>query len=128
METRAWLFAFGLIVSGQGLAYGAGDGVLSMAVCQGHVEAPAQCRWIAGKMSIFNGTPAVRIHQRGSKKVYAVGPSEHELMPDELKSKLTLDNEIEADFRVCPIYKFQKNGLREVCVDDMKNLRVIKQP
>ena len=128
MEVRPLLLVLGLMVCSQAMAYGTDDAGSMMAVCQGHVEVPAQCHWIAGKMSIFNGTPAVRIFQKRSKRVYAVGPSEHELMPEELKSKLTLDNAIEANFRICPIYKAQKNGLREVCVDDVKNLRVINQP
>ncbi|WLI89335.1 hypothetical protein Q4S45_22015 [Massilia sp. R2A-15] len=90
------------------------------AICKGRIEYQQQCTWIDGTISIYNGTPAVRIYQRGSKRVYAVGPSEQELMPADLKSKLTVDNEIDAKFRVCPLNKKNQRGLKVVCLDEAK--------
>ncbi len=127
MATKPWLFSLSLLMAGQAFAFGQGGTAPNMAVCQGKVEAPAQCHWVAGAISIFDGTPAVRIRERRSAKTYAVGPSEHELMPDDLKSRLTVSNTIEGDFRICPIEKVQKYGLREVCVDDSSGLRVINR-
>lgn len=89
-------------------------------ICKGRIESQQQCKWIDGTISIYNGTPAVRIHQRGSKRVYAVGPSEQELMPAGLKSKLTVDNAIDAKFRVCPMSKKDQRGLKVVCIDEAK--------
>jgi hypothetical protein len=88
-------------------------------ICKGKTEYQQQCKWIDGTISIYNGTPSVRIHQRGSKRVYAVGPSEQELMPSDLKSKLTVDNAIDAKFRVCPLRK-KNQGLKVVCIDEAK--------
>ncbi|GLQ95789.1 hypothetical protein GCM10007863_02070 [Dyella mobilis] len=112
-----------LLLAGPQAAFAADEGV-----CTGRVEAPQQCRWMAGRVQVGNGTPAIRITQQGGHRVYAVGPSEHEWMPDNLRSRLTLDNAVQADFRICPIHRSQPNGLREVCVDEVKHLKVIDHP
>ena len=98
------------------------------AVCRGKVASLQQCHWIDGTVSIYNGTPSVRIRQHASKTVYAVGPAEQEWMPSDLKSKLTVDNAIDARFRICPISKHKQQGLKVVCVDDVKIRKVTQNP
>jgi hypothetical protein len=75
-------------VSVQAWADGTPD-TAAKGACGGHIASPAHCHWIDGTMSIYNGTPSVRIHQQGGKQVYGVGPSEDEWMPDSLKGQLT---------------------------------------
>jgi hypothetical protein len=129
MKAKRFAFCIGLVfVAGQGSAGESAASTAEKAVCTGKVEMPRQCHWIAGQMAIFNGTPAIRITQQGSHQVYAVEPSEHEWMPASLKSSLTRDNTVQADFRICPIDKSQPHGLREVCVDEVKHVKVIGQP
>lgn len=80
-------------------------------------------------MSIYNGTPPVRIVQRhGKRVVYAVGPSEHELMPAELKSRLTVDNAVDAAFRICPFARRAERGMPRVCVDAVRHVKVVANP
>lgn len=93
-------------------------------ICQAKVESVQQCHWIDGTIAIYNGTPAIRIRQRGSKRIYAVGPAEQEWMPSELKSQLTVDNAIDARFRICPIRKEKQKGLSVVCVDKAKIVNI----
>ena len=93
-------------------------------ICQAKIESVQRCHWIEGSMAIYNGTPSIRIRQRGSKRMYAVGPAEQEWMPSELKSKLTVDNAIDARFRICPIYKEKQKGLSLVCVDKAKIVNI----
>lgn len=120
MANRFWLLVPLLLSAVSAFADAQEAPDANRAVCKGRVEYAQQCKWIEGTISIYNGTPAVRIHQRGSNRVYAVGPSEQELMPSDLKSKLTVDNEIDARFRVCPVSKKNQKGLRVVCVDEAK--------
>lgn len=93
-------------------------------VCGGHVPAPAHCEWVAGTLSVYNGTPAVRIKVHGRRKTYGVGPSEDEWMPAGLKGALTPDNAIEGRFRVCTMPDAPPRGLPMVCVDDAKVSKV----
>lgn len=93
-------------------------------ICQAKVESMQRCHWIDGTIAIYNGTPSIRIRQRASKKIYAVGPAEQEWMPSELKSKLTVDNTIDARFRICPISKERQKGLSVVCVDRSKIVKI----
>ena len=117
-----------MITMNQAVANGPETGGDNKAVCKGRIEAPRQCRWIEGTVSIYNGTPSVRIRQRGSRRVYAVGPAEQEWMPAELKSKLTVDNGIAGHFKVCPISEKPQKGLRAFCIDEAKISRIIDHP
>jgi hypothetical protein len=120
MRNKAWLVALLPLAAGSGLAEEPGAAERSSGVCEGQVEAPQQCQWIDGTVSISNGTPAVRIRQRGSQRVYAVGPSEQELMPADLRAKLTLDNAVDGRLRICPLKRHQPRGLRVVCIDEAR--------
>ena len=120
MANKSWLFAPLLLAVGGVFADGQEAQSPNSEICKGRVESSQQCHWIDGTVSIYNGTPSVRIHQRGSKRVYAVGPSEQELMPSDLKSKLTVDNAIDAKLRICPMNKQKQKGLRVVCIDEAK--------
>jgi hypothetical protein len=124
MANKTWLLALLLLFTGSAFADGQDVQNANRGVCKGHVEEPQQCRWIDGSVAIHNGTPSVRIRQHGSKRTYAVGPSEQELMPLELKSKLTISNTIDAKLKICPLTKQKQAGFRTVCIDEAKILKV----
>lgn len=113
-----------LLVTGGAMAHGHEATLREQGICEAKVESMQRCHWIDGTIAIYNGTPAIRIRQRGSKRIYAVGPAEDEWMPSELKSQLTVDNAIDARFRICPIRKEKQKGLSVVCVDQAKVVKV----
>jgi hypothetical protein len=116
-----------ILIAGQVMADGTEGIEPNNEICKGKVESLEQCRWIEGTVSIYNGTPSIRIRQHGSQHLYAVGPAEHEWMPADLRSKLTVDNAIEADIKICPIGGGQQRGLPVVCIDEshIKRIRAI---
>jgi hypothetical protein len=128
MASRSWFFLTALLAAGRALGNGQELIDTNKEVCKGRVESSRQCRWIHGTVAIYNGTPAIRIRQQRSKNIYAVGPSEEELMPAELKLRLTIDNAIEAQFKICPIDKMKKKGLPVVCIDEVKIRNIIDNP
>lgn len=85
-------------------------------VCGASSATAKQCYWINGTISIYNGTPSIRIKQPGKRKTYAVGPAEQEQMPVKLKSTLTLDNSITGKFLICPLPVSKPRGFEMVCV------------
>jgi hypothetical protein len=80
----------------------------------------SRCRWIDGTLEVYNGTPPIRIRQRGSRRVYGVGPAEREWMPDDLRARLTPENSVSARLRICPIHDRLAHGLAEVCIDQAR--------
>jgi hypothetical protein len=127
MVNKAYLLVCLLLVIGSTLANGQ-QSEQEKGICQGKVESMLRCHWIDGSVAIYNGTPSIRIHQLRSKRVYAVGPAEQELIPSELKSKLTLNNAIDGKFRICPFVSGKQKGLRSVCVDEVKILKITDNP
>lgn len=125
MALRSWLL-LSLALAAPAFAADPADGAgeSDTGVCVRKMPAPPQCRWIEGTLSIYNGTPPIRIRQRGRKTIYAVGPAEQEWMPGSLRSKLTLDNEVQARLKICPMPDGPHRGLREVCVDEAQDVRV----
>lgn len=128
MANKVWLLIPLLLIANQSMADGHDVINSEKGICRGKVESLQQCHWINGTVSIYNGTPSIRIRQHKSKKVYAVGPAEQEWMPDELKSKLTVDNKIDAHLKICPISKDNPKSLPIVCIDESKVRRVIENP
>ena len=113
-----------LLVAGSAMATAREATPPDQGICQAKVESVKRCHWIDGTIAIYNGTPAIRIRQRGSKRIYAVGPAEQEWMPSELKSQLTVDNAIDARFRICPIREEKQKGFGVVCVDKAKIVKI----
>ncbi len=101
---------------GQALADGVNLSRKTSDVCGASSAAAKQCHWINGTISIYNGTPSIRIKLHGKRKIYAVGPAEQEQMPVKLKSTLTLDNSITGKFLICPLPVSKPQGFEMVCV------------
>jgi hypothetical protein len=93
-------------------------------------ERPAygRCHWIKGTVSIYNGTPSIRIKLHENRKLYAVGPAEQEQMPVKLKAKLTLDNSITGKFLICPLPVSKPRGFEMVCVQKAILQRINNRP
>ena len=52
--------------------------------CKGNPDLCGECKTIRGRLSLYNGTPPLRIWVVGTKRLLGVVPSESEIMPDEL--------------------------------------------
>lgn len=128
MAIKVWLLAPLLFAAGGVFADGQETRSQDREVCKERAESLGRCHWINGTISIYNGTPSVRIRQHGSKHMYAVGPSENEWMPSDLKAKLTIDNAIDAKLKICPFRAQNQRGLRVVCIDEAKILKISENP
>jgi hypothetical protein len=96
---------------------------------KGCKENPAvvdKCFTIHGRLSIYNGTPGVRIWQVGTKRMFGVVPSEDEIMPAPIKKHISPDSRIFGDFLICPFTKEKVGVMRYVCIDSANNLIVEK--
>jgi hypothetical protein len=92
-------------------------------VCQRHMSPPPRCRWVTGTVAIFDAAPAIRLRQRGVRRLSAIGPPDQEWMPDNLRAALGVDNAVEGRLKICPIGRARDAGLRMLCVDEARALR-----
>jgi hypothetical protein len=90
-----------------------------------------ECFNVHGRLSVYNGTPSIRLWPMGTKRLLAVidpndvsnapGPT---VLPVDIKSKLDWDKNVFGDFRVCPLTRPQSGRMQTVCIESGKNLIV----
>jgi hypothetical protein len=73
-------------------------------------------------VSVYNGTPAVRIAAKGTKRLLGVLPSENEIMPAAMKEQISPDRRVFAEMEVCPLSKRKRGQMQFVCVESAKNV------
>ncbi len=94
--------------------------------CKGNHDVVGECKTIHGRLSVYNGTPSLRIWVVGTKRLLGVVPSESEIMPDKLLNifKQNIAARVFADFEVCP-FSIEKEGhMQSVCIESFSNVRV----
>jgi hypothetical protein len=99
--------------------------------CRNRPDVVAKCFRVHGRLSVYNGTPSIRLAPSGSKRLLGIidpndtsnapGPS---VLPEEIKSKLDWDKNVFGDFLVCPLTRSQPGKMQTVCIESGKNLVV----
>jgi len=90
-----------------------------------------KCFNVHGRLSVYNGTPSIRLWPMGTKRLLGVidpndvsnapGPT---ILPVDIKSKLDWDKDVIGDFMVCPLTRPQSGRMQTVCIASGKNLTV----
>ena len=93
-------------------------------ICKGNKGIVDDCYTIRGRLSLYNGTPSMRIWKVGTKRILAVIPSEDEIIPNNLKKQIGMGKQIYGDFVVCPFEKEKEGHMQSVCVESAKNMRI----
>ena len=99
--------------------------------CRNRPDVVGKCFRVHGRLSVYNGTPSIRLAPSGSKRLLGIidpndtssapGPS---VLPEEIKSKLDWDKNVFGDFLVCPLTRSQPGKMQTVCIESGKNLVV----
>lgn len=95
--------------------------------CKTNPALVGECFSVRGRVSVYNGTPAVRIAPVDSKRLLGVIPSENEIMPSKLKEQLSSDQDVYADLLVCPFSKQTPKQMQFVCIESAENIKVRKR-
>lgn len=86
------------------------------------------CYQVRGRLSYYNGTPSTRIWIVGTHRMLSV-PSEDSELPPNVKSLLKgFDDNIFADFTVCPLTKERRGEMRDVFVKSAIHVVDRRQP
>jgi len=99
--------------------------------CRSRPDVVGKCSQVHGRLSVYNGTPSIRLWPSGSKRLLGIidpndtsnapGPS---VLPEEIRSKLNWDKNVFGDFLVCPLTRSQPGRMQTVCIESGKNLIV----
>ena len=100
--------------------------------CHEHPRLTGKCFSVHGRLSVYNGAPAVRIRRIGTRRVLGVSEQRFNLpgyrnLPESLAHELNGDNEILGDFLVCPFTRPKPREMQLVCIESAKNVAVQKR-
>ena len=101
--------------------------------CRARSDVVGKCFTVHGRLSVYNGTPSIRLWPMGSKRLLGVidpqdpsnapGPS---VLAAPVKQKLDWDKDVFGDFLVCPLTRSKPGRMQTICIESGKNLRVIQ--
>ncbi len=85
--------------------------------CKDYPHLAGPCFTVHGRMRYYNGWPVIRIWKIGTNRVLGVAEIEGYChLPRELEQLLDSNQEIFADFVVCPLTKPKPGVMQQVCV------------
>jgi hypothetical protein len=99
--------------------------------CSKHPKLVGKCFMVHGKLSVYNGAPALRIWKIGTKRMLGVSEQRFALpgysnVPEDVRSQIDQDKALFGDYLVCPFTRSKPNEMQMVCIEKVKNLVVKK--
>jgi hypothetical protein len=97
--------------------------------CRAHPQLVGKCFTVRGRLSTYNGNPAVRLWRIGTKQVLGVSDQRFSVpgyrnIPEDLAKQLDGENMIIGDFLVCPFTRPKPAEMQLMCIESAKNLVV----
>lgn len=100
--------------------------------CREHPQLAGTCFSIHGRLSTYNGNPAVRLLNLHSRRMLGVSDQRFSLpgyrnIPADLVQRLDGENDIYGDFLVCPFTRPRPREMQLMCIESAKNIVVKKR-
>jgi len=100
--------------------------------CREHPQLIGKCFNVHGRLSTYNGNPAVRLWRIGTKRVLGVSDQRFSVpgyrnIPEDLAKQLDGENMIIGDFLVCPFTRARPREMQLMCIESAKNVVVNKR-
>lgn len=100
--------------------------------CREHPRLIGNCFTVRGRLSIYNGSPALRLWRVGTRRMFGISEQRFSVagyrnVPDYIESQTNQDVAIFGDFLVCPFTRSQPGAMQLVCIEAGKNLLVRRQ-
>jgi hypothetical protein len=97
--------------------------------CREHPQLIGKCFNVHGRLSTYNGNPAVRLWRIGTKRILGVSDQRFSVpgyrnIPEDLSNQLNGKNEILGDFLVCPFTRPKPGEMQLMCIESVKNVVV----
>jgi hypothetical protein len=100
--------------------------------CRAHPLLSGRCFTVHGRLSIYNGTPALRLWKVGTRRMLGISEQRFAVegyrnVPLYIESQVSPDVALFGDFLVCPFTPSQPRKMQLVCIETGKNLVVRKR-
>jgi hypothetical protein len=100
--------------------------------CRAHPQLVGKCFTVHGRLSAYNGAPALRIWKIGTKRMLGVSEQRfaapgYRNVPETVQSQINQDVDLFGDFLVCPFTRARAGEMQMVCIEEGKNLKVQKR-
>lgn len=100
--------------------------------CHEHPKLVGKCFTVHGRLSVFNGAPALRIWKVGTKRILGVSEQRYidsgiRNVPEELEKQINQDAELFGDYTICPFTRSRPGVMQLVCIDSARNISVRKR-
>ncbi len=100
--------------------------------CSEHPQLIGKCFNVRGRLSVYNGAPAVRLWRIGTRRVMGISEQRFSLpgyrnLPEDLMKQLNEENEIFGDFLICPFTPVKPREMQLVCIESAKDVVVKKR-
>jgi hypothetical protein len=101
--------------------------------CREHPQLVGSCFKVRGRLSVYNGAPALRIWKVGTRRMLGVSEQRfaepgYTNIPDSIRQQLNEETVLFGDFMVCPFTRSKPGEMQLVCVEEGRNLVAHKQP
>lgn len=100
--------------------------------CREHPSLVGRCFNVNGRLSVYNGAPALRIRKVGTRRMLGISEQRflvdgYRNIPEHIENQINQDVDIFADFLVCPFTRSKPGEMQLVCIEAAKNLVVRKR-
>src|SRR6266478_9992385 len=100
--------------------------------CRQHPQLIGKCFVVRGRLSVYNGAPAVRLWRIGTRRVFGISEQRFKVpgyrnLPEDLMKQLNEENEIFGDFLICPFTPVKPREMQLVCIESAKDVVVKKR-
>jgi len=95
---------------------------LEGAECKGNKRVVGQCFSFHGRLACYNGNPTARIWRIGTHRILGIHDDENPIVPTNISRFVNFDNQIYADFLVCPFDEEKSGRMQIVCVESATNV------
>jgi hypothetical protein len=100
--------------------------------CRTHPQLIGRCFNVRGRLSVYNGAPALRIWKAGTRRMFGISEQRFSVagyrnVPENIESQINQDVDIFGDFLVCPFTRPKPGEMQLVCVERAKNLAARKR-
>jgi hypothetical protein len=97
--------------------------------CREHPKLVGSCFKVHGRLSVYNGAPALRLFNLGTKRVLGISEQRFAVagfrnVPEEIKSDIDQDKNLFGDYLVCPFTRQRRGEMQMVCIESVTNLEV----
>lgn len=94
--------------------------------CRSQPRLAGRCFTVRGRLSLYNGSPTIRLWRSGTRRMLGVSSSYSEAgyssIPAEMERQLNWETELWGDFEVCPFTPRRPGEMQMICIESGKNL------